>query len=1181
MRLNRLAFLAACLPLVVGSCIFAGPVVVLPPQGGIAAQVFTDTLSPIGNVQLPLGAFRALVTPQGERIIFLSSNTSSAVTLVSFSGGSLGSPTSINLGGQRAWTGAVSPDGSTLVVGTGTANVADTGGGSIYVIDLSTGQVQSGATKDLSGLGRPKAVAFTADSRYLLVLTETGGLVSIDYGASGFPFTNVASGISSPDALSISPAGRIFVSTMGAVQEYNAVPPFAFKGSIAFEFAGERCDKFNFSLDGRYAIARSLSAALTGRSLYLFDLSATSPVGLIKLAAYVSIPKATNGSSAVDDLVATGNRSWTVLSTESAGKIYTASASASGGLDLAQISYSGVTSSGVTGMVASGEMPIPRSLFFSSGQLLQRVEMSSSTAAGSQQVASDEVNSLVTSSIGAPASIYRYGDGLILPLNPSPTPIVYGIKLLDANGLPVFNAQVNFSASSGVYLSSSSARTNSAGIAQISVTPPVVNGDFTVQAVAAGLSVTLTSTVSSQATGTGNIRFIRVSGDGQLIMVTTTSTSPTSPLVARLVDSEGKPIAGKTVTVTSTGAAIAIVPITGLTTDSNGEVRIPWFVNDLIDAGGAGYIATNVALASDGVPTTVFKGVAVYARGLTPNLVPKIEFRVPVPPAVTVTARAGVPTDGAFDILVTLANTTVPLPNVGLSVQAPDGAAITANCGDEIPLTDATGVARCSLLVKGPVSNQVFPLIVSVGGAYKVYNDFNVMLQPGVGVPKVTAGDGQSANLGAVLPLLLQAQVLDLYGNAPTGTAVTWSVIPPGAGTLLNQTTTVPSSGYVTTQVRVGNTPGTYQVRLTVDGGSSVTFSFTANSAGSLVRVVSGNNQSAALNAAFPAPLVVEVLDDRGVAVPNVPVSFGVVNGRATVPATATTGSDGRAQVSVTAGDLAGAVVIDATVAGVVPATFTLTVLPPGPAVGVAGFVNGGSGDPGITPGGLALINGTGLVQGVNGQMNASLLNGNLPYELAGFNVEFQTPTGTGFAPVYAVSNINGQQAALVQVPFEIGGSVATAVVSGIGGVKTTVTGIPVKALQPGMIRNTVEGREQAVIIRSDGSVVSPSNPAIPGEHVRAYVTGLGQTQPAASTNHVGIPGQRAVGNVIIGINNGGYQPVSVYLAQNLIGIFEVEFVIPSDVPSGANIPFTIAITPVGATEPVFDSRGSVIAIGR
>ena len=101
------------------------------------------------------------------------------------------------------------------------------------------------------------------------------------------------------------------------------------------------------------------------------------------------------------------------------------------------------------------------------------------------------------------------------------------------------------------------------------------------------------------------------------------------------------------------------------------------------------------------------------------------------------------------------------------------------------------------------------------------------------------------------------------------------------------------------------------------------------------------------------------------------------------------------------------------------------------------------------------------------------------------------------------------------------------------GGGSTTVANVQVQAAKPGIFQyRDVNGKAYGVALRPDGSYVSSSNPAHPGDIIRVFATGLGQTSPTAATNRAGVRDQNVIANVISGINNEGVRTVSAKMAE-------------------------------------------------
>jgi uncharacterized protein (TIGR03437 family) len=455
---------------------------------------------------------------------------------------------------------------------------------------------------------------------------------------------------------------------------------------------------------------------------------------------------------------------------------------------------------------------------------------------------------------------------------------------------------------------------------------------------------------------------------------------------------------------------------------------------------------------------------------------------------------------------------------------------------------------------------------------------------------KVTQGNGQSAAPGQALANPLQVEVDTAAGVPVAGQAVNWTASPAGVINLSSASTSTDVSGRTAINaVFLGNVSGTVQITATCPacpaGAKSVTFSVVAVPIVTLtgVQIVSGNNQTAIENATFGLPLVVQVNTSNGQTAVNAAVQFSVAGPASLSSSTVNTDSSGRAQVSATAGATAGTVTVTATVGGFMQ-TFTLTVSPPAPPVPTLtakSFYNGADFQVGsISPCSIATIIAPGLAPGIQGIVTSGSLFGALPYVMASDAVSFNGIP----APIFNVANVNGQQPQItVQVPCEVtpGNSVAVTVTVGAGVVTVNV---PVLAASPGIFQTTMsDGVLRAVAVRPDGSWVSLANPARRGEIVRAYATGLGVTSPSVGTNATAIPGTDALvqGNLIMGVTNTagqgeGVRVSNARVAPDLIGVFEIPFLVPSDAATGSNVSFSIGVIPVGSGTPIYSTTAKI-----
>lgn len=345
------------------------------------------------------------------------------------------------------------------------------------------------------------------------------------------------------------------------------------------------------------------------------------------------------------------------------------------------------------------------------------------------------------------------------------------------------------------------------------------------------------------------------------------------------------------------------------------------------------------------------------------------------------------------------------------------------------------------------------------------------------------------------------------------------------------------------------------------------------------VVIISGNAQSAVINTSFAAPLIVQVNSGSAVA-PNSTVQFSVSGPVTLSAASVTTNSAGQAEVTVTAGSVAGAAAVTASIPGY-SVTFSLTVTPPGPALTAAGFANAASGQSGfISPCGLATIAAVGLDPNGAASLFPAPVFGPPPTSMNGISVDFNNT----FAPIFSATLVNGQPQLMVQVPCEVTPAASVAVTVNVGAASAIIN-VPVLAAAPGIFQIPYsDGTLRAVALRSDGSFVTLSNPGRRGETVRLYVTGLGPTVPFVGTGQVDNPGAdligadaQATGTVIVGISgSGGATVTSVRIGANMIGVFEVAFIVPQSAPQGNNIAVSVAVVPAGSANPIYSAASTM-----
>jgi len=206
-----------------------------------------------------------------------------------------------------------------------------------------------------------------------------------------------------------------------------------------------------------------------------------------------------------------------------------------------------------------------------------------------------------------------------------------------------------------------------------------------------------------------------------------------------------------------------------------------------------------------------------------------------------------------------------------------------------------------------------------------------------------------------------------------------------------------------------------------------------------------------------------------------------------------------------------------------------------------------------------------------NGEL-ITLYGSNLASSTAVAGIPFPTTLGgvqvsiNGInAPIYYVSSTQVS----VIVPFENPYSVAQ--ISVINNGVASNNGVPVTVFVDktavGLFTLSANGiGPGALVHNADGTVVTPTNPAQPGEYVQAFVTGLGNVLPvpspdgaAGSTdpnnlNNSIYYSSTASSNQITAFINGVSAPVVFAgLAPGLAGLYQIDLQIPAGLTAGVN----------------------------
>ena len=1140
-----------------------------PAGSGVGNVYSPDPFTQISSFQSPQLTSNVLALPNGSR--YYVTSRSGSDTLWILDGNNIGGPAlkKYNLGTQ-AEAAAISGDGRRVAVVAGT----------LHVFDTSTDfEISSFSNVDVGNT--PIDVAISLDSQYVYVLSSNSNKLTAISLATGQPTaTYVVPGQST--GVSVGPNGNLYVTAInriyeldgrgGSLVQLNAIPLNARPG------------KLSFSNDGKYGMAVNQTSG-TGSIFILIDLGNKTVAGTISNLANVTL----------DKLLVAGNNKVFALSNGNQ-QLYEITLNP---LNINGTSFNNIGNiSNISAAAISNELPSARFLFLVTPSSFYRIDLSSSPGSQNGQFANSTNGSGIVyagaTSTATPTQALYYNTIQSAAPGGNYAPLV--VRILDSFGRPVAGVPVAFtSASSLLQLQGANQVTDGQGYALTYATAPTAAGTYTVTANSgvpgSGITANFALSVGTAVTpGGGNGAIQIVSGNGQVIPEFALSAEN---FVVRVTDTNGQPVANTTVTfsipagsgtlippfnTTSTGSVSCTGNSCAAVTDANGLAAVA-ISSSAVNPGYSFASATMTASTALATVNLVFTTVIRTDRGnqAAPPLVEVLA------PTGRITAQAGQPLSGAVKIRLTIQSgpqTGTPVPNVGVRVSSVNNndpnLGPTAVCSGGTVLTDATGVATCDLITGGRIGTTQ---IVAYVGSIQQTNPISLTVTPGPpSVIKLIQGNNQSGRAGQPLQLAFVAEIADAAGNVLPGAPAQWEIATPGSITLANVVNIADQSGRVSALGTLGQLAGQNVVRVR-SGTASAAFTFTVNITITTINKIAngGDGQTAFVNSAFPVPLVIELRDDQNRVVSGSPVNFNVIGGSGTLSpngGSVTTDASGRASVSVAAGNQAGNLTIRASAAGLTQ-TFNLTVRPPGPVFNASGVVNAASGAPGVVPCGIATIYGSNIAPNVQGIVSATFLPLGLPYSFSGVNVTFNgTP-----APIFGVANVNGLQQVTVQAPCELAGQTSASVTIVSGGT-TTVSGVPVYPAQPGVFESDLgTGRKVAIVLRPDGSLVTPSNPAMRGEVVRLFATGLGIVTPSSGTNQAGNGSQAVVSGLLVGVNDAGTAIVSAVLANNMVGVYTVAFMIPADSPTGNNRNLALAAIQAADGSYLFGNGTAIAAI--
>lgn len=424
--------------------------------------------------------------------------------------------------------------------------------------------------------------------------------------------------------------------------------------------------------------------------------------------------------------------------------------------------------------------------------------------------------SVLSAAGGAPDAIAVYGGDNQEADSSGSIPWPAAVRVTDANGVPVFGAEVDFSSpTANTGFDPPSAVTNRFGVALTEISASTDRA-FSVRAQTAG-SKTATFSFNDGPVGKGALTVL--SGDLQAAAAGAEEPSPLPRGIRLRIVGAGARIPNSRFDITS----------------SRSSVKCPSDVDS--STGGILFFSCETGV----VPPRESSNVARIdvrddaGRGLAEPLdisvVPEEDANDLLPgltriPQDMIRGAAGQTLENAVELRLDLPR-GVPRLRVGAEFDVDDD--------DITPIpriagpADRDGFIRADLKLGCRLGSGSFTATLSVPDLPEATFNYEIVRGPMHALVPLR-GNHQSGLPGERLPLALVARIADSCGNPFDNVPVTWQVTPPDAATLESQRPASNDRGQISTLVHLGSRPGRFSVTASASGAAGVvgvTFSLT------------------------------------------------------------------------------------------------------------------------------------------------------------------------------------------------------------------------------------------------------------------------------------------------------------------------------------------------------------------
>jgi len=685
-----------------------------------------------------------------------------------------------------------------------------------------------------------------------------------------------------------------------------------------------------------------------------------------------------------------------------------------------------------------------------------------------------------------------------------------------APGIVSFATQAN---SSGT-LQQSLLVTNSGGgsiafTASVASGSPWVTISPTSGTVTAGSPVTITVTASAQA--------LKVSSNRDVIQINSASGSASIPVT--LFASGNGPILG----VGATGVRFDILQGSG----SSLSQTVP-VVNTGTSSSTVNWTASVASIAGNTGPQFITLGTLNgQATASSPGALP----------LSLSSSVANLPTGAYYQLIELADNNALNSPQYVTAVLN-----VVAPTGNPAPPPPAPVPSPAGLVFIGPVGQpipaQQFTLNVSTS-QFETYVT-SPSLAAGQNWLQMTPANG-SASLNTPAPITVAVKTTGLAPGIYTGVAEVVVLLPTGNDVFadVNVTLILTGSGGATPAAA----PASMVVRTAAHPEVANANGCTATS---LVLTETGLSNSFSVPAGWPANLIVSLNDDCGDPVGTGSVSASFSNGDP--PLTLVTqGPSG--QYSATwqpQNSGAGTIVtLLGTASGLNPATAQITggvaanqapILNPNGIVNNATFLVGAA----LAPGMVAAAKGADLSTSACPSPNTTCVSPNVPIPTALQGT--QLIVGGRLAPLYYVSGAQVN----AQIPAELTPNQQYAAVGIVNNQLTLPVQVTVVPLAPAVI----QFQDASLIAQhgADYSLVTPTSPAQPGEHIIMYLVGMGATNPVVLSGAAAPSTAPLASAVVQPTLTVGTLNALIYFAgltPGAVGLYQIDFQVPPNASAG------------------------------